>query len=123
MSHRRVVQLRLIAEPAPTRMPRTRAECANVPRPCPHVQCEHHLAHEAMVTDGPSCVLDVADQGPHTLDQIGRILGVGRERARQIEEKALGKAWAYAEALGLTREDALHTGAPAGHVYHEGTGW
>jgi hypothetical protein len=72
---------------------------------------------------GPSCVLDEAERGPQTLEHIADVLGVTRERVRQIEAKALTKAWAYAEALGLTRDDALHNGSAPGHVYHEGTGW
>ena len=36
-----------------------------------------------------TCTLDVAADGPHTLDQVGKILNVTRERVRQIEESAL----------------------------------
>jgi transcriptional regulator len=37
------------------------------------------------------CVLDIADQGELTLEEIGKLTGVTRERVRQIEEKALRK--------------------------------
>jgi len=46
----------------------------------------------------PSCALDVAEDGPKTLAQVGEILGVTRERVRQIEEMAIAKA----RLLGLT---------------------
>ena len=41
-----------------------------------------------------TCVLDIADKGRLTLQEVGDILGVTvtRERVRQLEEKALRKA-------------------------------
>lgn len=38
-----------------------------------------------------SCALDVADDGPKTLEQVAEVLWVTRERARQIEQAALAK--------------------------------
>jgi DNA-directed RNA polymerase sigma subunit (sigma70/sigma32) len=38
-----------------------------------------------------TCALDVADKGGHTLDQVGKWMGVTRERIRQIECSALSK--------------------------------
>lgn len=38
-----------------------------------------------------TCVLDVADRGPLRLEVVGALLGVTRERVRQIEVKALRK--------------------------------
>lgn len=37
----------------------------------------------------PTCVLDVADEGGKTLDEVGKILKITRERVRQIENQAL----------------------------------
>jgi DNA-directed RNA polymerase sigma subunit (sigma70/sigma32) len=34
-----------------------------------------------------SCSLDVADAGPHTLEEVSILLGITRERVRQLEEK------------------------------------
>ncbi len=73
--------------------PRVRADCleggVNEGRPCPWVGC-----HFNIVDAGPNaatCVLDVADQGGVTLEEVGSLMGVTRERIRQIEEKALRK--------------------------------
>jgi DNA-directed RNA polymerase sigma subunit (sigma70/sigma32) len=37
------------------------------------------------------CALAVANEGAHTLEEIAEILGVTRERVRQIEEAAIAK--------------------------------
>jgi hypothetical protein len=37
---------------------------------------------------GPSCALDVADAGPHTLEEVAVSLNISRERVRQLEEAA-----------------------------------
>ena len=81
----------------------------NTAKPCPWIQCRYHLLHEhrshrKQVGRRPinygtltksdmaqSCALDVADDGPHTLEFVGDLLGVSRERIRQIEEMALKK--------------------------------
>lgn len=102
--------LALDDEPMPKR-PKTRAECAGGPRPCPWVSCRHHLAIDVQETqDGrgsialafghldleampETCSLDVADRGEHILDDVGRALGgVTRERIRQIEQDALKRS-------------------------------
>lgn len=101
-------------EPPPP-PPATRAGCANVPRPCPHILCRHHLLLEARpghelkaLEDGvDTCALDVAERGPAmratpgpdgpaTLAEVGAILGTSRERVRQVEAVALGKLMRHA---------------------------
>lgn len=84
--------------------PRTRGECVDGPRPCPWVGCRHHTYLEVNgygtitiregnrepweVDPATSCSLDVADRGPLTLEQIGEVLHVTRERVRQLEDSA-----------------------------------
>jgi hypothetical protein len=80
--------------------PRTRADCIDGPRPCPFASCKHHLYLEVNSETGAiklnvphleieqlkhSCALDVADDGEHTLEEVGELLNVTRERVRQIE--------------------------------------
>ncbi len=85
--------------------PTTRSECP-VERPCPFVGCRYHLYLDITDTGNikynfygidpweltPSCALDVADAGGsglRSLTDIGRYMGLTRERVRQIEKSAL----------------------------------
>ena len=38
-----------------------------------------------------TCSLDLANEGPRTLEQIAVLMGMSRERVRQLEERALAK--------------------------------
>lgn len=96
-----------------TSFPLLRLDCSSTPRPCPHVGCVHntYLTVSAKgklqisrpglepedVPEDESCSLDVASEGPQTLERVGQILGVTRERVRQIEIKIMGK---ILEAIG-----------------------
>lgn len=62
---------------------------------CVQFGCRYHLAHAdrggrrlAVIRD---CALTVANEGPHTLEDIAQILGLTRERVRQIEGAAIAK--------------------------------
>lgn len=91
-------------------VPATRADCANVPRPCPFLSCRHHLwlrlqqeqpgnpqaGKQGGTTFRPStnqsCSLDVADRpGGASFDEIGDLLGMDSTRARQIAQAGLDK--------------------------------
>ncbi|PKN39500.1 MAG: hypothetical protein CVU63_15680, partial [Deltaproteobacteria bacterium HGW-Deltaproteobacteria-20] len=75
--------------------PRTRAECAEGARPCPFVSCKYHLFIDVSSKTGAiklnfpdlevwemneSCALDVADRGGTTLEDVGAIMNLTRER-------------------------------------------
>jgi hypothetical protein len=96
--------------------PRTRAECADAPRPCPYVSCKHHLFIDVSPRTGAiklnfpdlevwdmaeSCALDVADRGGTTLEDVGAIMNLTRERIRQVEVKALAKLEALRDTMAL----------------------
>lgn len=85
--------------------PRTRADCADVPRPCPFVGCRFNLYLDLNLVGNirynyncepwemaHSCVLDLADEMPRDLKRIGELLGLSRERVRQIEHQAMEHA-------------------------------
>jgi hypothetical protein len=92
--------------------PRTRAECANGPRPCMFISCKHHLYLDVNPATGSiklnfpdkeiweleeTCALDVADRGGITLEEVGTIMNLTRERIRQVETRGLLKLRAIAE--------------------------
>jgi hypothetical protein len=86
--------------------PTARGQCANVARPCPYVSCKYHLYIDVNPNTGSikinfpdlevwelkdSCALDVAEQGGITLEEVGEILNLTRERIRQVEVRGLMK--------------------------------
>ncbi|MBI2893212.1 MAG: DNA-binding protein [Deltaproteobacteria bacterium] len=86
--------------------PRARAECVNTERPCPFVSCKHHLYIDVNPNTGAiklnfpdlevwelpeTCALDVADRGGITLEEVGEIMNLTRERVRQVEMRGLMK--------------------------------
>ncbi len=96
--------------------PKTRSECVDGPRPCPYVSCKHHLFIDVSprtgaiklnfpdleVWDmGETCALDVADRGGTTLEDVGAIMNLTRERIRQVEVKALAKLEALRDMMAL----------------------
>lgn len=96
--------------------PRSRAECLDGPRPCPFVSCKHHLYIDVSPRTGAiklnfpdlevwemgeTCALDVADHGGTTLEDVGAIMNLTRERIRQVEVKALAKLEALRDMMAL----------------------
>lgn len=95
---------RLLYPPVDVARPRTRGDCAGGERPCPFVGCSQHLYLDVQPDTGSitlnhpglepwelaeTCALDVADRGGCTLEEVGDIAGVTRERIRQLEARAL----------------------------------
>ena len=86
--------------------PSTRAECREEMRPCPWVACKHHLYLDINPETGSikinfpdlepwdlqnTCALDVAERGGITLEEVGEIMNLTRERIRQVEVRGLLK--------------------------------
>lgn len=86
--------------------PQQRGQCSNVARPCPYVSCKYHLYIDVNPATGSikvnfperevwelehSCALDVAEKGGVTLEEVGEILNLTRERIRQVEVRGLLK--------------------------------
>jgi hypothetical protein len=94
--------------------PRTRAQCQGEQRPCPWVACKHHLYLDINPTTGSikinfpdlepwemrdTCALDVAERGGSTLDEVGEVTNLTRERIRQLEARGLLKLKALSREL------------------------
>jgi hypothetical protein len=96
--------------------PRVREECTSGARPCPFVSCKHHLYLDVSARTGAiklnfpdldvwemseTCALDVADRGGTTLEEVGAIMNLTRERIRQVEVKGLAKLAALRDMAAL----------------------
>ncbi|MSP91134.1 MAG: DNA-binding protein [Myxococcales bacterium] len=96
--------------------PRTRSECVDGPRPCPFVACKYHLFLDVNPVTGSikinfpkkdvwdleeTCSLDIADRGGITLEEVGAIMNLTRERIRQVEVAGLERLQAEDFALDL----------------------
>src|SRR4029077_21155294 len=86
--------------------PRTREDCRGLARPCPWVSCKHHLYLDVNPETGSikinfpdlepwelaqTCALDVAERVGITLEEVGEIMTLTRERIRQVEVRVLLK--------------------------------
>jgi hypothetical protein len=96
--------------------PLAREECQGGERPCPFVSCKHHLYLDVSARTGAiklnfpdlevwemteTCALDVADRGGATLEEVGAIMNLTRERIRQVEVKGLAKLQALRDMAAL----------------------
>ena len=96
--------------------PVKREDCAQGQRPCPFVSCKHHLFLDVSARTGAikvnfpdlevwemteSCAVDVADRGGATLEEVGTIINLTRERVRQVEVQGLAKLEALQDTFAL----------------------
>lgn len=96
----------LMYPPVDIPRPTSRAECREEMRPCPWVACKHHLYLDINPETGSikinfpdlepwelqhTCALDVAERGGITLEEVGEIMNLTRERIRQVEVRGLLK--------------------------------
>lgn len=93
--------------------PRTRADCISSPRPCVFVSCKYNLYLDVNPETGSvkmnfpdkeiqeleyTCALDVSEKGGITLEEVGEIMNLTRERIRQVETRGLEKVRTATEA-------------------------
>ena len=96
----------LMYPPVDVPRPQSRGECRGEARPCPWVACKHHLYLDINPETGSikinfpelepwelkhTCALDVAERGGITLEEVGEIMNLTRERIRQVEVRGLLK--------------------------------
>ena len=92
--------------------PKIRKDCESSERPCPWAGCRYNLlldvnrdgSLQISTRDGlefmqESCVLDVAERGGQTLEQIAEFLCVSQERVRQLSDSALARLSSIAQGL------------------------
>lgn len=105
----------LYPEEATGDRPRCREECVGGQRPCVFVSCKFNLYLDVSPKGSikfnvpdlepgemtESCVLDVTDRGPQTLEDVGKIMNITRERIRQVEARAVGKIAANDDAVSI----------------------
>ena len=106
--------------------PKTRGDCVegapHAQRPCPYVSCKYNLYVDVNPRTGSvkmnfpdkelwelseTCALDVADRAGITLEEVGVIMNLTRERVRQLEMRGLAKLRVIADddAPRLTDDD------------------
>jgi len=105
-------ELEAIVQEIEAKRPRSRADCAQGPRPCMFIACKHHLYLDVNPSTGSiklnfpdkevweleeTCALDVADRGGITLEEVGSIMNLTRERIRQVETRGLARLREIAE--------------------------
>jgi hypothetical protein len=96
----------LMYPPVDVPRPTNREQCREEIRPCPWVACKHHLYLDINPETGSikinfpdlepwelkhTCALDVAERGGITLEEVGEIMNLTRERIRQVEVRGLLK--------------------------------
>lgn len=120
LSKRELERGRLLYPEQEYERPMSRGECLHGPqaeRPCPWVSCKHHLYLDVNDRTGSiklnfpdlevwelpeTCALDIADRGGITLEEVGEIMNLTRERIRQLETRGLAKLQGLSEIASLS---------------------
>lgn len=119
LSKRRLEIDRLLNPDVDIQRPVTREDCTqgeHATRPCPFVSCKHNLFLDVNPESGAikinfpnlelhelteTCALDVADREGVTLEEVGSIMNLTRERVRQLETRGVTKLKAMNEIAKL----------------------
>ena len=95
-----------IVEELESKRPKYRYQCKTGPRPCIYYSCKYNLFVDVNPKSGSikfnfpdkevweleeTCALDVAERGGITLEELGGLLNLTRERIRQYERLGLNK--------------------------------
>jgi hypothetical protein len=99
-------ELRTLMAELDASRPKVRSDCEGGERPCPYVSCKYNLYVDVNPRTGSvkmnfpdkelwelseTCALDVADRAGITLEEVGVIMNLTRERVRQLEMRGLAK--------------------------------
>jgi hypothetical protein len=121
------ISLPIYAEPEPEASawrPRTRGDCASVPRPCPYVGCKYHLGVDVGRGPGGSTAIvvreafqdrepwDLRESAPSPLRRIAHRLNITPERARQLQHAGLARAARMGLRLAALIPTATDRGRP-----------
>ena len=120
---RRMIAAGEWVEPEEYERPEDREDCRFGGRPCLYVACRFHLYLDVNPRTGSikfnfpgqevheleeTCALDVAERGGITLEEVGGLMNLTRERVRQLEAEALSELQSIVD---LTEEDITELGA------------
>jgi hypothetical protein len=84
--------------------PRVRGDCLKLARPCPMTRCRFRVENGQV---GASALDYVDRNGEMSLEEVGAVFGVTRERIRQIQAKALKRLAVECKRRGLKVADVL----------------
>jgi hypothetical protein len=132
-SKRELEELRTKYPGPKTGLPTSRGECEGHEGPCPLVSCRWNLYLDVNPRNGniklnfpdkevwelrQTCALDVADRNGVTLEELGALVNLTRERVRQLETQALASLAADTSPAAVALADYLdaETPGPGGNL-------
>ena len=132
-SKRELEKLRAKYPGPKTQLPATRGECEGHAGACPLVSCRWNIYLDVNPRNGniklnfpdkevwelpETCALNVADRGVTTLEALGALVNLTRERVRQLETQALASLAADTSPAAVALADYLgdETPGPGGNL-------